>query len=145
VKQLEKELENLIESDPSLQAKAAILESVPGVGRIVSVTLLSGLPVLGMLNRKEIAALVGLAPFNWDSGKLRGRRAVWGGRARIRSVLYMAALVASRCNPVIRELYLRLRAAGKAPKVALVAAMRKLLVILNAMAKTRSLWTPVAP
>jgi transposase len=145
VKQLENELEGLIESDPGLRAKAAILTSVPGVGRIVSATLLSGLPELGTLNRKQIASLVGVAPFNWDSGKLRGKRAVWGGRARIRSVLYMAALVASRRNPAIRALYERLCAAGKPKKVALVAAMRKLLTILNSMARTRTAWIATGP
>lgn len=140
VKQVEKEMQDLVESDPGLQAKAAILTSVPGVGPILAVTLLSGLPELGLLNRKEIAALVGVAPLNWDSGKLRGKRAIWGGRARIRSTLYMAALVASRCNPVIRALYQRLCAAGKPKKVALVAAMRKLLITLNTMVRNESKW-----
>jgi len=125
VKAIEQELQDLVESDPDMQARAVILRSVPGIGPVLSFTLLSGLPELGRLNRKEIAALVGVAPFNWDSGKLRGKRAVWGGRAHIRSALYMAALVASRCNPVIRALYERLCAAGKPKKVALVAAMRK--------------------
>lgn len=142
VKRLEKEIQGLVQSDPDLQAKAAILESVPGVGRAVSATLLGSLPELGLLNRKEIAALVGVAPLNWDSGKLRGKRAIWGGRAHVRSILYMAALVASRRNPVIRALYERLCAAGKPKKVALVAAMRKLLVILNSMLRTRTQWTP---
>jgi len=139
--EIDKEMKELIESDSQWQAKAAILQSMPGVGSVVSVTLLSGLPELGRLNRKKISALVGVAPFNWDSGKLRGKRAVWGGRAHIRSVLYMAALVATRCNPVIRELYQRLCAAGKPKKVALVAAMRKLLVILNSMIKNESKWS----
>jgi len=125
VKAIEQELQDLVESDPDMQARAVILRSVPGIGPVLSFILLSGLPELGRLNRKEIAALVGVAPFNWDSGKLRGKRAVWGGRAHIRSALYMAALVASRCNPVIRALYERLCAAGKPKKVALVAAMRK--------------------
>lgn len=145
VKQIEKEMQELVESDPGLQAKAAILTSVPGVGPILAVTLLSGLPELGLLNRKEIAALVGVAPLNWDSGKLRGKRAVWGGRAQIRSVLYMAALVASRCNPVIRALYQRLCAAGKPKKLALVAVMRKLLITLNTMIKTQSKWLTFTP
>lgn len=140
VKQIEKEIEGLVQSDPGLEAKAAILKSVPGVGRAVSVTLLGSLPELGLLNRKEIAALVGVAPLNWDSGKLRGKRAVWGGRAHVRSILYMAALVASRRNPVIRALYERLCAAGKPKKLALVAAMRKLLIILNSMLRNRTLW-----
>lgn len=140
VKRTEKEIEGLIQSDPGLQAKAAILKSVPGIGRAVSVTLLGSLPELGLLNRKEIAALVGVAPLNWDSGKLRGKRAIWGGRAHVRSILYMAALVASRRNPVIRALYERLCAAGKPKKLALVAAMRKLLIILNSMLRNRTLW-----
>lgn len=141
VKRIEKEIEGAIGSDPELEAKAAILESVPGVGRALSVTLLGSLPELGLLNRKQIAALVGVAPLNWDSGKLRGKRAVWGGRAHVRCILYMAALVASRRNPVIRALYQRLCAAGKPKKVALVAAMRKLLIILNAMLRTRTAWS----
>src|SRR3990172_6375714 len=145
VKKIEKEMQELVESDPGLQAKAAILTSVPGVGPILAVTLLSGLPELGLLNRKEIAALVGVAPLNWDSGKLRGKRAIWGGRAHIRSTLYMAALVASRCNPVIRALYQRLCAAGKPKKVALVAAMRKLLITLNTMIKNQSKWLTFTP
>lgn len=140
VRRTEKEIEGLIQSDPGLKAKTAILQSVPGVGRAVSATLLGSLPELGLLNRKEIAALVGVAPLNWDSGKLRGKRAIWGGRAHVRSILYMAALVASRCNPVIRALYERLCATGKPKKVALVAAMRKLLIILNSMLRTRTLW-----
>ncbi len=145
IKQVEKEMQDLVESDPGLQAKSAILTSVPGVGPILAVTLLSGLPELGLLNRKEIGALVGVAPLNWDSGKLRGRRAIWGGRAHIRSTLYMAALVATRCNPVIRALYQRLCAAGKPKKVALVAVMRKLLITLNSMIKTQSKWLTFTP
>lgn len=145
VKKVGKEVKDVMESDPGLQVKAAILTSVPGVGPILAVTLLSGLPELGLLNRKEIAALVGVAPLNWDSGKLRGKRAVWGGRAHIRSTLYMAALVASRCNPVIRALYQRLCAAGKPKKVALVAVMRKLLITLNTMIKTQSKWLAFTP
>jgi transposase len=142
VKRTEKELEGLIHSDPELESKAALLTSVPGVGRVLALTLLGSLPELGLLNRKEIAALVGVAPFNWDSGKLRGKRAVWGGRAHVRAILYMAALVASRCNPVIRSLYQRLCEAGKPKKVALVAAMRKLLIILNSMMRSRTHWAP---
>lgn len=145
VKRIEKELQELIESDPEMQAKAVIMQSVPGIGPVLAVTLLSGLPELGLLNRKEIAALVGVAPFNWDSGKLRGKRAIWGGRAHIRRTLYMAALVASRCNPVIRLLYQRLCVAGKPKKVALVAAMRKLLITLNSMIKTKSKWLITTP
>lgn len=140
VKRTDKETESLIDSDPALQEKAAILQSVPGVGPVLTVTLLSSLPELGKLNRKEIAALVGVAPLNWDSGKLRGKRAIWGGRAHVRTVLYMAALVASRRNPDIRTLYSRLCEAGKPRKVALVAAMRKLLITLNSMLRTGTTW-----
>lgn len=145
VKAIERELQGLVESDPDMQARAVILRSVPGIGPVLSFILLSGLPELGRLNRKEIAALVGVAPFNWDSGKLRGKRAVWGGRAHIRSALYMAALVASRCNPVIRALYERLCGAGKPKKVALVAAMRKLLITLNSMLRTQTKWLEDTP
>lgn len=142
VKRLDEELEELTKSDPEIQAKSEILKSVPGVGPVLTVTLLGGLPELGSLNAKEIAALVGLAPFNWDSGKLRGKRAIWGGRAEIRSALYMASLTATRFNPVLRAVYQRLLAAGKPKKVALVAVMRKLLVVLNSMVKTRAIWSP---
>ena len=120
--------------------KDDILRSVPGVGEQLSLTLLSQLPELGTLNRRQVAALVGVAPCNRDSGTLRGRRQIWGGRARLRAVLYMAAMVASRFNPVIRDFYQRLLAAGKPKKVALIACMRKLLVILNSMLKRRSPW-----
>jgi len=115
--------------------KDDLLRTVPGVGEQLSLTLLANLPELGTLNRREIAALVGVAPYNRDSGALRGKRAVWGGRSRVRAVLYMGALVASRHNPAVRDLYQRLLAAGKPKKLALVACMRKLLVILNAMLK----------
>lgn len=140
VAEVDKEMQNLVGSDPGLQAKAAVLTSVPGIGPVLSTTLLSGLPELGRLNRKQVAALVGVAPFNWDSGKLRGKRAVWGGRGHIRATLYMATLAATRCNPVIRTFYARLVASGKPKKVALVAAMRKLLTILNSMTRTGLKW-----
>lgn len=112
------------------------------MGRVVSLTLLAELPELGRLSHKEIGALVGVAPLNRDSGTLRGKRLVYGGRAPVRTALYMAALVASRCNPVIRAFYQRLRAAGKPAKVALTACMRKLLTILNAMARSGASWQP---
>jgi transposase len=105
--------------------------------------LIASLPELGLLSRREIASLVGVAPLNRDSGRQRGRRVIWGGRATVRGPLYMATLVATRCNPVIRAFYQRLRHAGKSPLVALVAAMRKLLTILNAMVKHQQLWQPV--
>ena len=115
---------------------------MPGIGPVVSVTLLADLPELGTLDRKQIAALVGLAPLNRDSGTMRGKRTIWGGRATVRAALYMAALVGSRCNPVLRALYLRLLAAGKTKKVALTACMRKLLTILNALLKHHTSWAP---
>ena len=120
--------------------KVELLESVPGIARVISVSLLAGLPELGELNRHQISALAGVAPFNRDSGRLRGRRTIWGGRAKVRAALYMAALVAARRNPLIRAFYHRLRAAGKPAKVALTACMRKLLVILNTMLKTGQHW-----
>ena len=125
--------------------KDDLLRTVPGVGEQVSLTLLAYLPELGTLGRRQIAALVGVAPFNRDSGTLRGQRTVWGGRSRVRAVLYMAALVSSRHNPVIRDFYQKLLAAGKPKKVALVACMRKLLVILNAILKRRSSWCEIRP
>ena len=112
----------------------------PASGDQISLTLLAYLPELGTLNRRQIAALVGVAPFNRDSGTLRGKRTVWGGRARVRTALYMGALVASRFNPVIRDFYQRLLSAGKPKKLALTACMRKLLIILNSMLKYGSSW-----
>ena len=110
-----------------------------------NVALVAYLPELGTLDRRQIAALVGVAPFNRDSGSLRDRRTVWGGRARVRAALYMGALVASRCNPIIRDFYQRLLACGKPKKLALTACMRKLLVILNSMLKHRSPWSALSP
>ena len=140
---LDADLDDLIQQSPIWRAREELLQSVPGIGPVMSRTVLAELPELGLLNRKQIAALVGVAPFNRDSGRLRGHRTIWGGRASVRRVLYMAALVATRWNPVIRLCYQRLRAAGKAPKVALVAAMRKLLTILNAMVHHGTPWQPV--
>ena len=131
-----------IQSSPIWRDREDLLRSVPGIGPVVSSVLLAGLPELGALNRKQIAALVGVAPFNRDSGTLRGRRTVWGGRAHVRSALYMAALVATRWNPVIRRFYQHLLAAGKPKKVALVACMRKLLTILNAIVGAGTSWAP---
>ena len=139
----DKDLDQSIRQSPIWKENENLLRSVPGIGPVVSRTLLAELPELGKLNRKQIAALVGIAPLNRDSGTLRGHRTVWGGRATIRATLYMAALVASRRNAVIRAFYQRLRNAGKAPKVALVACMRKLLTILNAMIKHRTHWSEV--
>jgi transposase len=120
-----------------------LLESVKGVGRVVIVTLLALLPELGKLNRKQIAALVGVAPFNNDSGKGERKRSIWGGRAAVRSVLYMSATVAATHNPEIAAVYQRLIAKGKQHKVAIVACMRKLITILNAMVRDGKQWNPV--
>ena len=139
---LDEELDDRIQQSPVWRAREELLQSVPGVGPVMSRTVVAELPELGTLNRKQIAALVGVAPFNRDSGRWRGRRCIWGGRAPVRTALYMAALVATRWNPVIRQFYQRLRAAGKAPKVALVAAMRKLLTMLNAMVHAGTPWQP---
>ena len=139
---VESELEGHISENLTLRRKFKILCSAKGVGPATSFTLLSKLPELGTVNRKEIAALAGVAPFNRDSGKWRGKRTTWGGRASVRSVLYMAALSASQHNPVIRAFYERLLEAGRPKKVALTACMRKLLVILNAMLKNGTLWDP---
>ena len=137
---LDQGLRQTLRRSPVWREKDDLLRTVPGVGPQLSLTLLAHLPELGTLDRKQIAALVGVAPYNRDSGALRGKRAVWGGRSRVRAVLYMGALVASRHNPAIRDFYQRLLAAGKPKKVALVASMRKLLVTLNAMLKHGYPW-----
>jgi len=136
-------LAEAIRQSPVWREKDELLQSVPGVGPVLTSTLLASLPELGTLTNKQIAALVGVAPLNRDSGTLRGRRTVWGGRAQVRAVLYMGAIVAARFNPVIRVFYQRLQRAGKAKKVALTACMRKLLTILNAMLKHRTPWREV--
>jgi len=138
------DLDSQIRNSPSWREKDDLLKSVPGVGKVVSTTLLIELPELGQLNRRKIAALVGVAPLNRDSGTMRGKRTVWGGRAKLRAVLYMAALVGVRHNPVITSFYERLLKAGKAKKVALVACMRKLLTILNAMIRSNTVWQEAA-
>ena len=134
------ELGELIRNTPLWRERDELLRSVPGVGKVLSSTLLTQLPELGMLNRKQIAALAGLAPFNRDSGSMRGRRCIWGGRAQVRRVLYMATVAGVRSNPAIRTFYLRLRANGKHAKPALIACMRKFLVILNAMLHHKTHW-----
>ena len=139
----DQQMRRLIEASPVWLAKAALLESVPGVGPVIASTLLAELPELGTLTGKEIAALVGVAPLNRDSGTLRGRRVVWGGRSHVRAALYMATLTATRHNPVIRSFYTRLLAAGKPKKVALVACMRRLLTVLNAISRDRATWQPL--
>lgn len=117
-----------------------LFQSVPGVGTVVSHTLLAHLPELGTLDRRKIAALVGVAPLNWDSGRMRGRRVIWGGRAAVRKALYMAVVASMKCNPLIAAFYKRLKASGKKPKVAIVACMRKLLTILNSIARSGEAW-----
>ena len=133
--EIENQLDDEIKSNPVLHEKDQLLQSVPGVGPNTARMLLAALPELGKLSGKQIASLVGVAPFNRDSGKMRGRRMVSGGRTSVRNLLYMAALVASRHNKIIREFYLRLRNSGKNGKVSVVACIRKLVVILNAMLK----------
>lgn len=135
LEELDKDLDRFIRQSPIWAEKDDLLQENKGVGRVVSATLLAELPELGQVGRRQISALVGVAPFNRDSGKLRGQRCIWGGRAHVRAVLYMAAIVASRTNPVIAAFYQRLLAGGKKKKVALVACMRKLLVMLNAMVR----------
>lgn len=140
LQELDKDLGGLLRSHPRWRVQEELLRSVPGVGPILTGILIAFLAELGTLNRKEIAALVGVAPLNRDSGIFRGRRSVWGGRAPVRAALYMATLVATRCNPTIRAFYQRLCAAGKPKKVALTACMRKLLTILNAMLAHHTPW-----
>lgn len=138
--EIDGDLRDLLRASPVWREKDDLLRGVPGVGPIFSATLLADLPELGRLNRHQIAALVGVAPLARDSGTLHGQRTCWAGRASVRSVLYMATLVATRCNPSIREVYQRLRTAGKPKMVALVACMRKLLVVLNAMLAHGTPW-----
>ena len=139
---LEREIARLIEHDEDWRGKLQLLASVPGVGQTTATTLMAEFPELGQLDRKEVAALAGLAPFAMESGKLRGRRSIRGGRAAARASLYMAALSAKRFNPVIRSFAQRLEQAGKSFKVVITACMRKLLVILNQMVKTNQHWNP---
>ena len=140
IKSLNTDLTHRLRTSSAWREQDDLLAGVPGIGPVTRATLLALLPELGRLNHKEIAALAGLAPFNRDSGQYRGERMIWGGRAQVRRVLYMAAVSGLRCNPVLRRFYDRLRANGKPAKVALVACMRKLLTILNAMVKHNSPW-----
>lgn len=144
LREVDRDLEDFLRSSPLWQEDAKVLRSAPGVGPIVTATLIARLPELGSLNCKQVAALVGVAPFNRDSGTLRGKRTVWGGRGALRTALYMATLVATRHNPVLRAFYQRLCDAGKPKKVALIACMRKLLTILNSMIKHHRTWNPVS-
>lgn len=142
LREVDTALQTGIRNSPAWREPENLLRSTPGVGPVLATTLLADLPELGRLNRRQIAALVGVAPLNWDSGQQRGTRHIWGGRAPVRTALYMATLSAVRCNPIIRTFFERLSAAGKPRKVALIACMRKLLVILNAMMQRRVGWRP---
>ena len=144
LKETDKGLRQQIESSPLWRDKAQLLQSVPGVGPATTVALLSALPELGQLCRKRIAALVGVAPFARDSGMMRGRRCIWGGRGNVRACLYMATLVSVKHNAVFRSFYQQLVGRGKPKKVALVACMRKLLTILNTLLKTKTAWRAAA-
>jgi transposase len=140
---LDAELRQQVQQSPTWREDDDLLQSVPGVGPVLATTLIAALPELGQLDRKQIAALVGVAPLNCESGSLRGRRIIWGGRAQVRAALWMGTLVAVRFNPVICQFYARLLAAGKPKKVALTACMHKLLLILNALLRHRTPWDPV--
>lgn len=142
IERLDIELTHALRTSPAWRDKDDLLKEIPGVGSLTRATMLALLPELGTLNRRQIAALVGVAPLNRDSGTRQGARSIWGGRAQVRRVLYMAVVAATRCNPVIKAYYKHLRASGKPAKVALTACMRKLLVIMNAMLKHRSSWSP---
>ena len=144
VEDVDDEIGTAIQASPVWRVHDDLLRSVPGIGPTTARTLLAEWPELGRLDRRAIAALVGVAPFNCDSGKHRGQRHIWGGRAAVRATVYMAALAATRYSPVLRAFYRRLIAAGKRPKVALVATMRKLLTILNTMMKHQTRWHPEA-
>jgi transposase len=143
--ELDAELHETIRQSPVWREKEQLLRTVPGVGPVLAMTLVADLPELGQLGRKQIAALVGLAPLNCESGLLRGRRIVWGGRGRVRAALYMSTLVAIKHNPALRPFYERLLAAGKPKKVALTACMHKLLLALNALLRKGVGWQPPAP
>jgi transposase len=140
IDKIESDIGKMIKNSPIWRCKDDILQSVPGIGPTTSAILICDLPELGVLSQKKIAMLAGLAPLNCDSGKFKGRRRIWGGRAAVRSGLYMATLAAIRCNPAIKGFYQRLIAAGKCHKVAATACMRKLLIIVNAMLRDQTLW-----
>ena len=140
ISKIDKQLDQLVGKTPEWAEKRDLLMSAKGVGKVLAYSLLSELPELGQLNRKEIAALVGVAPMNWDSGKLEGKRIIRGGRAKVRTVLFMSIMSAIQCHPTLKPMYQRMVAAGKPKKVALVACMRKQLTILNAMMKTGTHW-----
>lgn len=145
IQSLEEEIHAIIQNDAEMKARAEQIDSMPGIGPVTATTMVADLPELGELNRKQVAALVGVAPFNKDSGNKRGKRITKGGRASLRRVLYMAALSASKCNPVIRIFYQSLIKRGKEKKVALVACMRRILAILNAMVRKGEIWRSIQP
>lgn len=147
IAKLDGEISDLIKANPTWSARLSLLTSVKGVGPVLAATLIGQLPELGTLSHKEVSSLVGLAPFNRDSGTLRGKRTIWGGRKSVRNVLYMASVCASRFNPVLKAFYQRLLDKGKCKKVALTACMHKLLIILNAMVKSNTPWqqSPLLP
>jgi transposase len=139
--EINREMDDLIKNSPIWRQKDKILQSIPGIGKVMVRTVLADVPEIGTMNRRQISALVGVAPLNRDSGKYKGRRSIWGGRSKVRTVLYMCAVTAIRCNPKIKMFYERLREAGKCFKVAITACMRKLLVIINSMIKTETCWS----
>lgn len=142
LKRMEEETEEAMRSNQEWRSKEQLLVSVPGVGVVVARTVIAELPELGSLDRKQVASMVGVAPFNRDSGQMRGKRTVYGGRGQVRSALYMAALAASRFNPGLKAFYERLLSAGKPKKVALTAVARKLVILLNTIARRQTPWTP---
>jgi transposase len=142
IRELDDEIEQLSQAQEQWRSRIALLSSVPGIGKVIATTLIAALPELGQVSDKRISALVGVAPLNRDSGKYRGTRTIWGGRAHVRAALYMGALVAVRHNPVLKSFYARLVSQGKAKKAALVACMHKLLRILNAMIRDGKPWQP---
>jgi transposase len=137
---LDGHLVKIVQTDAGLAHRYRLLTSMPGVGPVLACTLIALLPELGRMSRKQVAALVGVAPYAFDSGKFKGRRCIWGGRAPVRQVLYMAAMSASNWNPVLKTFHDRLKAAGKLPKVAIVAVMRKMITLLNAMLRDDVVW-----
>ena len=145
VEQVEQQIEHSIRHSPLWQAKREVLESLPAIGKVNSSTLLARLPELGQFTRQKICALVGVAPYDDDSGQWHGRRHIAGGRAGVRQVLYMATLSAVRCNPELRAYYQRLLGRGVEPKAALIAVLRKMLTILNAMVRDNTPWRPLCP
>lgn len=142
---IDRELDKMVAADKTMRARETLLRSVPGVGKVVARSLIAFVPELGQLTRRQIASLIGVAPFNRDSGTLKGRRTIWAGRANVRAVLYMGALVAAKCNHILSAFYDQLIARGKRPKVALTACMRKLITILNAMIRTGKPWEEQVP